>query len=491
MEEINWMFNVEIQKRRPSMDLLVICKQFEVDGSDTVYKWLNRIFDNKDTRDSRGQLAMHDIGKLILDKIDDLYFKYHCNNNKGYEYMNRYEILINGYLKWINNTLLNDRKVEIIPNIIYKQCENYYNPSVDPHINQTHLSYLSVIKNGFDLNLYDMKLDKLYNVNIKNIDVDNTTNINQQSILFMVKNASIPLWILDQYQTKLTDSDTNICKSDKDLSLLFVKSVEYDNFVIIIDNKYENGYNFQIPSGTDIVSEMYSYSNTNILCIDDENEICDYNIDLDEYNKFNISGESYHGKIPKTKLDSIGYGLCSLQNGQKMFKCGGLNIKQSKQYNNKYVKYSYFKNAEIINLNHDTLSGTVSNDINSMIIPRAYFNMMYIDRLQQIIAGPGGQSGAISCNIIEIYDIIKNKWNVIDVKTNYDYQSVVSLNENKNKQSSLLWSDIHNPFIINLCNGKNFAEFIDIRQQKEWKANEKLNNYLGHWNEKHVGHLLI
>ena len=246
---------------------------------------------------------------------------------------------------------------------------------------------------------------------------------------------------------------------------------------------------------------MYSYSNTNILCLDDENEICDFNTDLDEYNKFNIdSSKSYHGEIPRCKLESIGYGIITFDHGRKMFKCGGLNIAQSQINehqqslfgNKKYVTYSYYKNAEIIDLNHDTLTGEYINDISSMIIPRAYFGMLYVNELQRVIAGPGGQRYAISCNIIEIYDIIKNKWSVVNAKTNYDYVSVVSLTENnKNNHSSFLWTDIDNPFIVNLCNGNDYVEYLDLREQNKWWINDKLNNYLREWNKRNKGQLLI
>ena len=130
-----------------------------------------------------------------------------------------------------------------------------------------------------------------------------------------------------------------------------------------------------------------------------------------------------------------------------------------------------------------------------MTIPRAYFSMLYIDALQSIVAGPGGQEMAISSQSIEIYHMMKNKWTVIDTKTNWNYFSVSSTTTDSvinNNQQSFLWHDIDNPFIVNLCNGKDYAEFLDLREQRQWIVNHKLNTYFKQWSdENHNGQLLI
>ena len=115
------------------------------------------------------------------------------------------------------------------------------------------------------------------------------------------------------------------------------------------------------------------------------------------------------------------------------------------------------------------------NGIASMHVAKAFFDVLYVNELQTIIAGPGGQA-PLSSNVIEIYDCHQNKWNVIAAKTNYCYESVHSLLARKCRKQSFLWTDIENPFVINLCNGKDFAEFIDIRtNQRTWHKRTNLD----------------
>ena len=66
--------------------------------------------------------------------------------------------------------------------------------------------------------------------------------INQQNtLLLMVKNASIPLWIQQQYDDNKLLSINTSNNNNNNLS------VQYDdNFVIIINSKYEKGTNIYI-----------------------------------------------------------------------------------------------------------------------------------------------------------------------------------------------------------------------------------------------------
>lgn len=281
--------------------------------ADQIQKYYAAMFDRFDLKNVRGALCLDTDGRALLHRIDHSFEEQTC------AYTDRCELLIVGFLKTMSNKKDNA--------IFYEECRRFYHPPLDPHKNLKYLSHLSLIDNGWRLSLYEMKRAKECNVSIVNMMENDAATINnkQESILLTVANASIPRWIRQQFEQKLagtTIGDAN--SNNNDLTLLFVKSIEWDNYLIILDNALANGYNFAIPSGVDIVSQMYAMStDTNILCIDDENEICDYNVDADTYRKFQMDGTAYYGKassIPSHSLqDSVGCGVCTFDHGTKLF----------------------------------------------------------------------------------------------------------------------------------------------------------------------------
>ena len=302
INDINWYLELQIVQRKSS--------KINIDNwSPKVRKWYLSMFDP--CKNERGALCLDAEGQALLNRMDDSYFD---TMQSMSEYSDRNEVLICAYLRSITS----ECEYDSIPKIIFAKCRSYYHPSTDAHKNSTHLSHLSQIDNSFYLNVYDMQNSMEYNVNVVNMMKHNTNMNREESILLTVDNASIPKWIQKQFANELINA--SISPNDNDLSLLFVKSVEWDNYVIIVDNQHVNGYNFAIPCGTDIVSEMYGMTKNNILCIDDEQNLCDYSIDADEYNKFTVDGTAYYAAIPShSKQDSIGCGVCTFDHGTKMF----------------------------------------------------------------------------------------------------------------------------------------------------------------------------
>eukprot|EP01083_Nonionella_stella_P037482 102174_1 len=481
-EDILWLVEFEIHKRKP------VTGVYELGKSDAMGKWLVNMFDG--CMFARTNLCLNNEGQEILNKIDEMYWSSRSDRVDSSSYVNRNEILVVGYLKYIS--LSSD-----IPHTVSEQCQLYY-PAESlsgVHRNSTHISHLSVINNRFKLNLYDTKRDQVCHIDVHNIKGQHNKH-NNESILFMVQNTSIPHWITDQYKDEWMDLNLNIYRNREDLALLFVKSVEYDNYVIVIDSGggYDHGYSVAMPSGTAVVSDMYSCSNRNILCMDDESVMCDYNIDLDEYNPYVMTGDTYHGALPKRcAQNTFGCGIVAFDDGNTVFKCGGMDLVQSqikcdearalhvnKRYHkSKDIMYSinsYYNQAHIIKLDRDSLSGEHVQGTARMHVSKAYFGMLYVNALKRVVAGPGGQT-LVSMHVVETYDIVKNKWCVIGAKTHYQYQSVTSLNHRSYKRS-FLWTSDDNPFVIHLCNGKDYAEWIDIRNPKKWMPNKELNAYL-------------
>ena len=164
IHNIKWALDIEIIQRKPNnIDLLDLCKQFDanIGTYDKRYRWLTRIFDIHDTKNSRGHICMDRLGISVLDKMDDLYWTDNDDRimNKQLYMIDRYEIFFYGFLKSIMNA--EQYTDETVPSCIFKLCQNYYHPLMDLHRNQTHLTYLSVDINTskFDLSLYDIKLD--------------------------------------------------------------------------------------------------------------------------------------------------------------------------------------------------------------------------------------------------------------------------------------------------------------------------------------------
>eukprot|EP01084_Bolivina_argentea_P152482 265990_1 len=133
-DEIKWWLDFEILKRKPMINLSQLCDEFHIATYDDINKYIIDIFDYSchNVNKSRGNICIKEKGKELLDEIDYLYGEKIHNKNV---YMDRYEILIVGYFKIINyfggNNAIN------IPNKIYKICQAYYHPPIDPHKNTT------------------------------------------------------------------------------------------------------------------------------------------------------------------------------------------------------------------------------------------------------------------------------------------------------------------------------------------------------------------
>ena len=109
-------------------------------------------------------------------------------------------------------------------------------------------------------------------------------------------------------------------------------------------------------------------------------------------------------------------------------------------------------------------------DVPSMSFKRSGHTLLYHKENGQIIVGGG------SCRIVETFDLNKNRWDFIDCKLSERIPSLYKL---------YLWYDNYEPFILNVGqsfvsagNKRTYSEFIDLREQKQWYSNDKINRYL-------------
>ena len=144
----------------------------------------------------------------------------------------------------------------------------------------------------------------------------------------------------------------------------------------------------------------------------------------------------------------------------------------------KYSKLFYCESGRtlIANINANQYHKWKTYSMSPMLLNRNGHSILYHDKLSQIIIGGGCDIDLhkthndvnISGRTIEIYDLYKDIWKIIDIKTNYMHSNHPSL-----------WYDLFNPFIINIENNDFYScEFIDIREQKQWHKNYQRKSFL-------------
>ena len=259
--------------------------------------------------------------------------------------------------------------------------------------------------------------------------------------------------------------------------------------------------------------KIYHQLRKSIICLNrigHKSTLSEYDIDENKYIPLN-------GKLKYDRCE--GAGMCLFDNQSKLLLSGG-HTPCNHHQTNVICKCKTLKTSEIYHLNNDNYYNNcdqeeeycydvfnknhIFNDIADMNLARMNHGMLYEKELEQIIVG-GGQNREnflnemrinrkeinsyrnkyryLTPHTLEIFDIYKNKWKLIECKTNNGYAS-----------NPYLWYNNLNPFIINIFNsylsysGKraNHSEFLDIREQKKWYQNININNYLKHNHTAHI-----
>ena len=300
------------------------------------------------------------------------------------------------------------------------------------------------------LNVYDIQKDESFDILIK--DIVRNKGIYNIHEMIVLKNQSVPNWINWHYDD--SDDYDDILNGD-DLTAMYITYNDENRATdYILFNKYKRkGFRFKKDKNNIMKSYKGIYHPLlhKLICLDGKYKNIGYlyDIDTNQYLHFNLNFN------------------ISLNNDFNACLC------------DKYNKLFYCQSDKtlIIDLNHDNFNYKQWKNnryfVKNMLLKRSGHSLLYHDKLSQIIIGGGYEGNDIMNNwlsgrTIELYDIYKNCWNIIDIKTNYFHSNHPSL-----------WYDLFNPFIINIENNDFYSsEFFDIRQQKQWIKNHQRRNFL-------------
>eukprot|EP01084_Bolivina_argentea_P244856 410106_1 len=302
-------------------------------------------------------------------------------------------------------------------------------------------------KHNINLNVFDMQRNESFDIKI--FDIIPNKPIEDIHEMIVLKNQSIPNWIAWHYKSFYKSYDNNIYKIKKNNNSLTSIYITYNDNKratdYIIFNKYNSiGYRFKKDKNNIMSSYKGIYHPLlhKLICLDGKysNNGYLYDINTNQYLQFKLNF--------KCNIQND-FNACLCDKYQKLFYCEKqktliINIEQINSLNGKQ-EWNNVRNGK------------------EMLLNRSGHSLLYHDKLSHIIVGGGYTGNDITNNLlsgrtIEIYDINKNYWNIIDVKTNYIHNNHPSL-----------WYDLFNPFIINIENNDFYSsEFIDIREQKQW-----------------------
>eukprot|EP01084_Bolivina_argentea_P086069 155575_1 len=160
--------------------------------------------------------------------------------------------------------------------------------------------------------------------------------------------------------------------------------------------------------------------------------------------------------------------ICIIKN-DKLFICGG---RTSVCMTDSMCGCSVNKSVELYDLNN-------SDEIiqlESMNYGREGHGCVYNNELQKVFVGGGEGSN----NSIEMYDMVKNKWILMESKSNFTYRF------------AKMFCDVNNPNLVNICGFNNksaYCECVDIRDSKSRWMMSQLNDIVGM--ERNVMQIII
>ena len=186
-----------------------------------------------------------------------------------------------------------------------------------------------------------------------------------------------------------------------------------------------------------------------------DGDIGEYNIHTNEIKLLGHSGGSR----------AVWPNICLLDNDDKLFICGG---RTSICMTDSLCPCSIQKSVSLFDI-----ESKQCKPLKEMHIRREGHGCCYNYGLNRVIVGGGttdwrDKPVMDSKKSVEIYDIEKDEWYLIDKKCNYEYRY------------GNVWYEDNNPFIINICgfgrskkwNGPH-CEYIDVRENKqEWMVSD-------------------
>ena len=295
------------------------------------------------------------------------------------------------------------------------------------------------------MTLYDVANDREYAVNItehKKADIQLKIRCVAP---FAVKNVSFPQWIEgDQFED---------VRNEHNLSILFQPKI-----MIILDSRHGIGHRITFKDN-DQKHRIYGFNPLNGSILNhnvyQQRGIEEYDIYsnqmVNEYAVQNkVDSEWYHGRFWKAS-SCIFDGNSKLFVSDSEYHCSILRLRNSG------------------NDVDARLDGEGIIKLPAMSRKRSDHTLLYHKENAQIIVGGG------RCPVVEMFDLMNNRWDFIDCELEhqeYDYKPY-------------LWYDNYDPFILNIAQSfvhrqrtRIYAEFVDIREQKKWHKNDKINQYL-------------
>eukprot|EP01084_Bolivina_argentea_P264376 447815_1 len=347
------------------------------------------------------------------------------DNNQNEESMD----LINGFLKL--KSRFNRKCIPFIPLDVIRICMKYY---IVPNIDTCYkYIWCNVHYGGNTMKVFDVVNNKKYDIQIAESGCESEVLRLRCNSPFVVKNVSFPRWMNNLTQDKISLYD-NI-KNKNNLCVIF------QPIMMIIFDPYNN-IGHKIKYTMNAASHRilgYNPSNNSILCriSGKYDEILEYNIDSNDI----VNTYDMNMKHQITSKDAA----CLFDKNSKLFVAG-------------------------IDCNVFSLCDDIQYTVSNMNIRRGGHTLLYQKEFKQIVVGGG--LGRFASTLMEIFDITKNKWNILYKQTRYKYG-----------HKPYIWYDNYNPFILNVAKSfvqrrdHNIAEFIDLREQKQWMRNSTINSY--------------
>eukprot|EP01083_Nonionella_stella_P301748 1036962_1 len=394
-------------------------------------------------------------------------------------------LLVSGFLRLIPTAY------HVISDVIALCIKFYLIPN---DTNYCHM--LSFSERGYPysfamkLDVFNISSSRSYSLNISGLASEGT------HYMYLVRNISLPRWIKQDIvdlggERTIYDERYFRVMNSKHLCVMYdqITYQHYDDdntnkqVLIVFDPQHPEYGGYNIEFAKSFALNLYLWKadrkifhrlRNSIICLSavgNQSSLCEYDIDENKYSALNT-----------LKCDRCeGAGMCLFDDDEcKLLLCGG-------------HEQNTLKSCEVYGI-----QSTCTTSVADMNLARMHHGMLYEKELQQIIVG-GGQDKDIFFNsatikyynkyryltphTVEILDLNKNVWKLIECKTTNGYAS-----------NPYLWYDNANPFVINIFNsylsysGKraNHCEFMDLREQRKWYQNHDINQYL---KQNHTSHI--
>ncbi len=366
--------------------------------------------------------------------------------------------LVAGYLREHNVSMF-------VPLDVIRLLLTYYLiPNLDTNYKWI---WCNVQYDGQRMNLYDVANDRQYTVNMKEHKLTDI-QLNIQCLSpFAVKNMAFPRWIEEAVGDEVkVDDEEGIgdkervgddglfgdIRNEQHLSILFLPQM-----MMILDSLSGIGHRITFKFNEGAKHRIYGFNplsggvlNHNVY---EQRAIGEYDIGSNRMvNEYAVS------TVGSGKASS-----CIFDGNSKLF------ISDSK-YQCTILRLRGKGDIDRGDTVGDADDGVIA--VPSMTFKRSGHTLLYHKENAQIMVGGG------SSRIVETFDLNKNRWDFIQCELSERIPSLYKL---------YFWYDNYQPFILNVGQsfvaseyGRNlvYSEFLDLREQKRWYNNDKINRYL-------------